>query len=90
MPAFKSIQIGMCAVLVAGVAAATDGTFYKGYEMPPYSVQVSKVPSKSANMTAMFWPRSRSTAAAHGPSGAGFRCWPITFLVEMQTGRKST
>lgn len=45
MPAFKSIQIGMCAVLVAAsVAAATDGTFYKGYEMPPYSVQVSEGP----------------------------------------------
>jgi len=45
MPAFKAIQIGLCAVLIAAsVAAATEGTRYKGYEMPPYSVQTTEGP----------------------------------------------
>ncbi|WP_147126704.1 SOUL family heme-binding protein [Shimia ponticola] len=40
MPAFKAIQVGMCAVLIAAsVAAATEGTRYKGYEMPSYTVR---------------------------------------------------
>lgn len=45
MPAFKAVQIGLCAVLVAAsVAAATEGTRYKGYEMPPYTVQAADGP----------------------------------------------
>ena len=40
MPAFKALHVGLCAVLVAAsVAAATEQSMYKGYEMPTYAVE---------------------------------------------------